>query len=709
MQRAGRRRSVRWAFVAAAAMACNAIVGIDEPVVVEPSSGEPSVDPNVESCILNSDCSDESHVCVFEICSPPCEADRDCDGDEFCLTTEFGNRCVVTSRARCDDAEDCPGGSACFDGECRTDCRANEAACLSDQICDDDGACRPAPPPGGSGGRDSGAAGSANDAGSANEAGAGGRAGAPGGVGGAGGAGGSGGEGGAGGAMAPQSECDDEGALRCVARAATGRQVCQNGEWQAAEPCPNDELCDAAADPPGECAPIVPECRGREPGAAFCDGATRITCGPDLVTATRVECPSVQHCTLATGPECAACLPNEFACDGNTLERCNAALTGFEEVDFCDEEPCNAEAGACTAFACAEPGERRCSGDRLEECNADRSGFELVEQCDPGLCDPVDLECDACVAESATCDDETTRAVCSDDGQALSTIDCGASTPVCTGAGICVECTDTAHCTPPSDCYRPACNGGSGECEFTFFGTHATCPGGYCTAGGECVECTLDAQCPGGGACEVARCNANRCTVEARAEGAPCVGADGVCNANGACVECVDADDCGASEVCRDDACVPSQHVVGWPNATSGMATVGADQLFLKKLPALSHEAKLLSFGIVGAEVGASVKFALYANGPNGPTGTPVATSITPLALSNGAATVNANPQVSLDPGEYWIGFKVNATTMVRNDPNQTHTGPRPSNPYGDQFPSDPSGNSSSNLFAIYITVEDLE
>src|SRR5690606_4010423 len=111
-----------------------------------------------------------------------------------------------------------------------------------------------------------------------------------------------------------------------------------------------------------------------------------------------------------------------------------------------------------------------------------------------------------------------------------------------------------------------------------------------------------------------------------------------------------------------------SQHVVGWPNATGGMVTVGANQLFLKKLPALSHEAKLLSFGIVGAEVGASVKFALYANGPNGPTGTHVATSITPLALSNGAATVNANPQVSLDPGEYWIGFKVNATTMVRSE-----------------------------------------
>lgn len=694
-------RLVRWAFVAIAAIACNAIVGIDEPTVVEPNADAPNVEANVESCLLNSDCSDESHVCVFEVCSPRCNKDRDCDEDEFCLTTEFGNRCVATSRARCDDTADCPTGSACFDGECRTDCRADEAACPAEQVCDANGACRSVPRVDGAGGGDGmgdgGTAGATND-------GAGGGVDAPGG--GSGGA--SGGEAGAGGAGTPQLECDDEGALRCVARAATGREVCRDGEWRAADPCSDGELCDTSADEPGTCAPIVPECVGRAPGASFCEGATRVTCGPDLVTASREECPSVQHCTLATGPECAACLPNEFACSGNTLEKCNEALTDFEVVAVCDEEPCNAEAGACTTFACAAAGERRCSGDRLEECNADRSGFELVEQCGAGLCDPVDLECDVCVAGSATCDDETTRAVCSADGRTSSAIDCGASTPICTGAGVCVECTDTAHCTPPSACYRASCNVGSGECEFTFLGTHTPCPGGYCTAAGECVECTQDAQCSGGSVCAAPACEGNRCTVRALPAGEPCVGSSGVCNENGTCVECVDRSDCSATDVCHDGECVPAQRVLGWPQATGGKTEVGRDRLVLKLLPVLTHKAKLLSFGIVGEQTGQSASFVLYAGNSANPTGEPLSVSTTALALMNGPASVNANPQIQLQPGVYyWIGFKVNADTMVRSQPGQNHEGPIVSNAYGDPFPNDPMAVSSTGaLFAIYVTIE---
>src|SRR5262245_49573650 len=111
----GRRRmsSGRWFLLVLAGIgACNAIAGIEDPVVVKPQG---------ESCILNSDCDDANQVCLFKTCSPPCEKDVDCDSGEYCLSTAAGNGCVSTGRASCNGGEPCPEGSACFEGQCRTD------------------------------------------------------------------------------------------------------------------------------------------------------------------------------------------------------------------------------------------------------------------------------------------------------------------------------------------------------------------------------------------------------------------------------------------------------------------------------------------------------------------------------------------------------------------------------------------------------------
>src|SRR5688572_19080900 len=114
-------------------MACNAIIGIDDPIVVEPAR---------ESCILNSDCNDLGLVCLFETCSPRCEKDVDCERGEFCLKTDTGIGCVTTGDAACDLSEPCPPGTACFDGECRADCGQDASICLDGQLCDPNGACR---------------------------------------------------------------------------------------------------------------------------------------------------------------------------------------------------------------------------------------------------------------------------------------------------------------------------------------------------------------------------------------------------------------------------------------------------------------------------------------------------------------------------------------------------------------------------------------
>ncbi|HEX6272860.1 MAG TPA: hypothetical protein VFZ53_07470 [Polyangiaceae bacterium] len=524
-----------WLLGLAAVAACNAIVGIEDPEIVGAGRDE--------RCILNSDCDDPMHVCLFETCSPPCERDVDCDDGEFCLSTLTGNGCVSTGKAGCAQREPCPEGSACFDGECRTDCRTDAARCLSDQVCEPDGACRG---PGGGGGA-GGSNGTGGSAGTAT---------------GGGGPGGEGGDGGGGGSVTPGDPCSDEGAVKCAGQASPGRLVCENAVWVTGTPCGNGELCDTTSDPTGRCAVVPDECRGRTPGEAFCEGATRTVCGADLVTTVSTECDSVQHCALATGPDCAACLPNEHRCTGDVLEVCDDERSAFDVVEECLDEPCNADAGACTTLACVTVGERRCMGDRLEACNSDRSGFDLVDTCEPGLCDPVSLECDACVRGERTCADDGTQRECDDDGQDHTDTDCPASTPICTGAGQCVGCTRAEDCTPPSSCYTRACNTGTGQCQFDRFATHQPCSGGYCTAAGECVECTRAEQCSASGACYDAVCSgANECGETPKATTVTCAG--GYCNGSGACVRCNDATQCPNPGECYNATCSGSPSACG--------------------------------------------------------------------------------------------------------------------------------------------------
>jgi hypothetical protein len=530
------RSVVRPALLALAGLAaCNAIVGIEDPEIVSPKAEE--------RCILNSDCDDPMQVCLFETCSPPCEKDVDCEEGEFCLSTVTGNGCVSTGKAGCADGEACPEGSACFDGACRTDCRVEASRCLADQVCDPDGACRG---PGGGGGA----------GGTSGTGGTGGTAGTSGGGPGPGGEGG-GGDGGSGGSVTPGDPCGDEGSFKCAGQASPGRLVCADGVWATGTPCDNGELCDTAGEPVGSCVTVPDECRGRLPGAAFCEGATRIVCGADLVTTERSECDSVQHCALATGTQCATCLPNQHRCSSDVLEVCDDSLSGWDEVETCTDAPCNAEAGACTTLACLTVGERRCMGDRLEACNADRDGFELVETCDPGLCDPVDLECDVCVPGTRTCADGATQRECDEDGQDHTDTDCQSSTPICTGAGLCVGCTRADDCTPPTSCYSRACNTGTGQCQFDRFATHQQCSGGYCTAAGECVECTRPDQCPTSGACYDAACNSsNQCGETPKGTTATC--ATGFCNGSGACVRCNSPAQCPDPGECYSPTCTTS-------------------------------------------------------------------------------------------------------------------------------------------------------
>jgi len=491
-------RAVFWlaSFGALFASGCNAILGItDNPVVVTPGG---------RACLLKSDCN-ETEICLFAVCSPPCAANRDCDltRGERCLKVAEGTACVSNGAAVCvPGGPACPAGTSCVGGKCLSDCGGDSGTCPSDQICASDNVCR--------GGEDAGVPG--NDAS----------------------------------ADAPARECNPEGALRCEGNAQSARSICQDGKWAVTDSCADGTLCDTTASPAGTCKTVEPLCFGRKPGDSLCNGATRVVCGPDLVSAQTTQCPSAQHCTaVATG--CAACLDNEYQCNTTNLMKCKSDHSGFELVKTCTtDQPCNAQAGDCTTHACS-PMQKRCNGDRLELCNADQSAFALVATCGTGLCDSQTLMCDTCVARSTTCAAGMVR-TCSADGQTQTDSACPAGMPFCTGNGVCVACTDASNCTPPNDCRSATCN--AGTCGFPPKGMNIACNGGVCDGSGNCVECVSAGQCTGPGECFTAACGTDhKCTYTQKAPSVSC--SIGYCNAAGVCVACLNDGHCtGTTPIC---------------------------------------------------------------------------------------------------------------------------------------------------------------
>ncbi len=413
---------------------------------------------------------------------------------------------------------------------------------------------------GGAGGSTGGAAGSAGsntagNGGSAAGGNTGGNAGTPsGGTAGAGG-GGAGGDAGTGGTGT--AECE-EGELRCEGAAQTTRSECSDGSWVGGTPCQDGYLCDNASDPAGACKQIPSDCVGRQPGVAFCNDATRMVCGDDLVSLTQTTCDTIQHCTLGTDADCAVCLPGESECSGNVLRTCNAESTGFEDSETCTTlKPCNDQAGACTELACL-PDQKRCNGDTLEGCNSDQSAFETIEQCDAGLCDPVNLECDVCIPDVDTCQDASIRLVCSSDGQTITPTSCSQPTSHCVGAGQCVECTDTAHCTASGDCYAASCSAGSCTESPKGKSTVRDCGAGgnwgFCDGLGACEECLEVTHCTASSVCHTATCDGGSCGNDEKALRASC-GAGMMCDNSQQCVQCVDAGDCTADGLCYYSSC----------------------------------------------------------------------------------------------------------------------------------------------------------
>jgi hypothetical protein len=350
--------------------------------------------------------------------------------------------------------------------------------------------------------------------------------------------------------------CTSPGAFLCLEHAQPPRLVCDPSSmvWVSAMSCPNGELCDSTN---GACRPIVPACAGRMPGDTFCNGATRVTCGVDLVTSTLVSCPTAEHCRLGTGPACAACVDGQVACEGMELKICASDHQSLVHKDTCTTAaPCNATAGACTATFCL-PNQYHCNGDTLEKCNAAQTMFDKVADCQPGLCSAVRAHCDTCAPAATTCSMDNVQ-TCKPDGTGTSVANCPTATPHCIGAGICVACTAPAQCPASSnECAARACTNNNCGTQPLAVNTPVAAQ-----AAGDCKKAVCDGA---GGVTSIADtsdvpvdnnpCTDDVCTGSTPSNppktGSACNGNAGVCDTRGMCVACMANLSCQPADPCK--------------------------------------------------------------------------------------------------------------------------------------------------------------
>ncbi|HKP59757.1 MAG TPA: hypothetical protein VJV78_23700 [Polyangiales bacterium] len=355
--------------------------------------------------------------------------------------------------------------------------------------------------------------------------------------------------------VGPKREpCAAEGRIRC-AGGGRQRERCQAGYWTPSVECSEGEVCSGdgeAAD--ASCLGVAGVCRG-SPGAIVCDGqGVMYRCGPDGVIKSSASCPSARHCWFGIDSmSCAACLPGEFRCQGDKLERCDAGGQSFVAAESCAAGSCDAEGGRCRGASCSET-RSLCRGDVLQTCDKGARDFHEVARCGPGQCDAIAGACDRCAPGVASCESDTALR-CSADGSTQEHVDCAADGAHCVGAGRCVRCARDADCDDPGGCMRAYCNIAKGSCEPQQRIAGSTCADGVCSADGKCLGCLRDEDCPAPGDCQMRHCDAaGSCKPQPAAKGAACGGA-GRCDGMGHCAACTADGDCPEAPACQLRKC----------------------------------------------------------------------------------------------------------------------------------------------------------
>jgi hypothetical protein len=172
--------------------------------------------------------------------------------------------------------------------------------------------------------------------------------------------------------------------------------------------------------------------------------------------------------------------------------------------------------------------------------------------------------------------------------------------------------------------------------------------------------------------------------------------------------------DCGSMQICRSGstACQKAQEDIGWDMALGGGFQLFANFIYVFRLPPLTHQATLVSFGIFGTMGGANAKMALYKDSMGAaPTGPAIAYVQSPMALQSGNTTQDADPvSTKLDAGTYWIAVVVDSNTTVSAAVDMAAPGEQLDQNFFDPYP-DLTGkvgiDVSGNDLAMYVTVLD--
>jgi formylglycine-generating enzyme len=118
--------------------------------------------------------------------------------------------------------------------------------------------------------------------------------------------------------------CSPPSTLACAGHLQKLKLICDpDRKWVSNGTCDGAEMtCDTTEGPDqGTCKPIVTTCKGRTPGDVFCDGASRVKCGPDLVTTQYIEtCPGV--CVAGRCVATPSCTGLPSTCGSAGDERC---------------------------------------------------------------------------------------------------------------------------------------------------------------------------------------------------------------------------------------------------------------------------------------------------------------------------------------------------------------------------------------------------
>jgi hypothetical protein len=678
-------RSRAWLALCVGTVACNAIFDIQEPLE-RPASAA--------ACVLNSNCP-SGKVCLFQLCSPPCETDVDCStAGSRCLHTNDGTACVSETQASCGDGgrADCPGGTVCSGAACYAEC-TDSSSCADGHGCVD-GACKGAPP-----GQMNGAAGAGGGSGGSEvpPTGDAGSSQAGNGVGGA--SSGDGGEAGEGGDPGPLSVCTPD-ARTCANNAVKTCNADGTNYLAQLTPCGEKQIC------------VQGTCKNQEcpPGADFCSGKTIRSCASDGLSSKEVKtCGASQYCDAATATcKDGICAPSQPTCNGNTATTCNPTGSGYATSGTACQATETCEAGSCLPHVCT-PGATSCQGQDVKKCASNGLSSTIDSTCTAsktcvqsgatasctGVCGPGQTNCSgngvqpcgadgqwgsavacktnqtcasggctACPSKTLNCDDSALNG-CEVD--LSSTSSCGST---CTNILTCSTQHGSASCL--AGACGISCNASYGDCG----GSNDGCETSIATDPNNCNAC--------GKTCSsnhmaTRTCSSGTCSGTCSAGYADC---DTNKQSNGCETDTQsDATHCGnCTTVCRYRSCLTGAcNASTWGNnaVTAGPTTtkLSKNTLWTFKInitPAGGAASTLLqALGMVvvvdGANPVANLRVGLYADsGASAPKTLEAQTS--PLVSVNGVNEQLLTSAVSIPSGSHWIAFLADQDVRVHVD-----------------------------------------